>query len=236
MDVRRRSAIAAMIFWGLTAFLQPRLEALELQGRVRMAAPYPEKALIKVAKKPGDPFPAEQLSERLIVSGDGGVKNAALFLTGKGLEASGKGKAVAVLDQKDYHFNPHVLVLPPDQAFQILNSDPMAHDVRAFAGPKMLFRLDMDTGHPPVEKRWDQPGVYVIRCGLHHWMNAYVIQAVNSYYAVTDPSGSFQIENIPAGRYRLRIWHESLGEADVPVEIQNSISNFSYTFNPRSDL
>ena len=33
----------------------------------------------------------------------------------------------------------------------------------------------------------------------------------NPYYAVTDETGSFPIEDLPPGTYRLKAWHPILG-------------------------
>ncbi len=229
MALPRRSAIifsAGVWFAGL--FL-PSARALDLQGNIQIKPPYPQPSRIEGTAKQGVRVPSNLASQSLLVSAQGGVQNALVFLLDPpGTRPAPKG--VAVLDQKDYYFQPHVLLVFPGQSFWIKNSDPEAHDVRGFDGPRMLFRFEIKPGAEPVEERWDRPGIYVIRCGVHRWMNAYVVQAAHAFYAVTGQDGEFRLQDIPGGRYTLRIWHESLGQTDVPVEIKDSVSHFTYTF------
>ena len=135
-----------------------------------------------------------------------------------------------VLDQKNCHFIPHILLVPKNHAFQVSNSDPMAHDVRAFEGADMLFRFEMDAFAPPVEKKFENSGRFVIRCGLHKWMHAFAVVTENPFYAVTDEHGNFKLTGVPAGKYRLRIWHETLGEAEKEADLTSSVRDFAFTF------
>jgi len=42
--------------------------------------------------------------------------------------------------------------------------------------------------------------------------------------AVTDAEGRFRLAGVPEGRQRLRIWHETLGEQEVAVEVKGSVA------------
>ena len=48
-----------------------------------------------------------------------------------------------------------------------------------------------------------------LRCGAS-WMSANIMIAEHPYYTVTDKNGSFTIDNVPAGTYTLRLWHEGV--------------------------
>ena len=47
-----------------------------------------------------------------------------------------------------------------------------------------------------------------IKCDVHSWMKAYVSVFDHPYFAVTDDSGRYQIENVPIGNYEVVAWHE----------------------------
>ena len=46
---------------------------------------------------------------------------------------------------------------------------------------------------------------------IHQWVSGSVHAFEHPYYAVTDAAGNFQIENAPAGTWRLVVWHEKTG-------------------------
>jgi hypothetical protein len=39
------------------------------------------------------------------------------------------------------------------------------------------------------------------------------------YFAITAPNGTFRIDGVPAGRYRLKVWHERAKVAEQVVEV-----------------
>jgi hypothetical protein len=57
-------------------------------------------------------------------------------------------------------------------------------------------------------------------CNVHAEMSAYVVVVDNPYFGVTAKNGSFTINNVPPGTYKLKTWHEKLKtvEQDVTVE------------------
>ncbi len=206
--------------------------AYEIQGRVSVTPPYPGLKKIQVKKKHHDACAGEQISQSLIVSENGFVKNAVVSLKGNFEKKAGTDFEIPVLDQKDCNFQPHILIAPGGKPFHVANSDPMDHDVRIFDEADMLLRFEMDAYDKPVEKQLRKAGTYVVRCGLHPWMHAFVVSAEHPYYAVSDQNGEFRFTGVPPGRYHLHIWHETLGEGQIPVEVEKDISEISYTFRP----
>ena len=56
-------------------------------------------------------------------------------------------------------------------------------------------------------------------CNVHPEMEAYVIVLQTPYYGVSTKDGSFEIKNVPTGKYELKIWHEKLKGTSVAVEV-----------------
>ena len=50
-----------------------------------------------------------------------------------------------------------------------------------------------------------------MQCGFHAYMESWAMAVNNPYYAVTDASGTFKIDNIPPGTYHMVVWHPQSG-------------------------
>jgi hypothetical protein len=46
---------------------------------------------------------------------------------------------------------------------------------------------------------------------IHPWISGYVRVFEHPYFAITDEFGTFQIKDVPAGSWRLVVWHERIG-------------------------
>ena len=92
---------------------------------------------------------------------------------------------------------------------------------QAGAAPCAIRHGKADRSVQPGDLTWrfDAPGRYLVRCGAHPWMYAWVIAAEHVQYAVSDASGRFAISEVPVGRYTLRVWHETLGEQEQSVRV-----------------
>ena len=116
-----------------------------------------------------------------------------------------------VIDQKGLMFLPHIMVVQQGTTVEFLNSDSVAHNVfwTSVGGNKKL-------GHnlgtwPKGEKqsfKFDNPGVVPLLCNVHPEMSGYVIVSPTPYFAETDKSGEYKIENVPDGSYTVTAWHE----------------------------
>lgn len=198
--------------------------ASELQGVVRLDGAVPEPATLTISSTTEE-HPIEgcgaltKRSPRLLVGHQGGVQNAVVWVeipTGPHEPVEG---VTSMLDQRECVFEPHVILLPVGGTLAIRNSDPMLHNVRIFQERTMLMHEWQQPQGPDLMWRFGTPGRYVVRCGVHSWMYAWVVVAAHRYYAVTDPAGVFTIPEVPEGSYTLHVWHEALGEQSHPVTV-----------------
>ena len=118
-----------------------------------------------------------------------------------------------VMDQKGLLFQPHILAVLQGTTVDFLNSDKVAHNVfwpSVMQGTKKLPGKNLGTW-PQGEKRpfkFDQPGVAALLCNVHPEMSGYIVVSPTPYYALTDKSGNYKIENVPDGQYNVVAWHE----------------------------
>ncbi len=61
---------------------------------------------------------------------------------------------------------------------------------------------------------------FFLQCDQHNYMEADARIVWNPYYAVTARDGTFHIDQIPAGTYRITAWHPYVGEVTRSVTIQ----------------
>lgn len=130
--------------------------------------------------------------------------------------------AKPVIDQKGLMFTPHIVAVQQGTTVEFLNSDKVAHNVFwiSVGGNKKL-------GHnlgtwPQGEKRpfkFDNPGAVPLLCNVHPEMAAYIVVSPTPYFAVTDKSGAYKIENVPDGGYTVTAWHEGAKNSSKPVTV-----------------
>lgn len=227
MALFRKFAIA---FTALSVLSFPALVfSQEIQGKITVPPPYPAPKKIKAEKKFKDICADELFSPALLVSPEGGLSNAVVWLEGDFPSGAPSSERV-VLDQSQCGYSPHVFLVPKDAPFWVANNDPIAHDIRGFDKAEMVFRFEMDPGAKPVEKNFEKPGIYVIRCGLHPWMYAFAVKTAHPFYAITDAHGVFSLKGVPAGNYQMHLWHETLGTKTVPVAVNEAVTPFEYVF------
>ncbi len=130
--------------------------------------------------------------------------------------------AKPVIDQKGLMFVPHIVVVQQGTTVEFLNSDKVAHNVfwPSVGGNKKLTH-NLGTW-PQGEKRpfkFDNPGAVPLLCNVHPEMSGYVIVAPTPYFALTDKSGAYKIENVPDGSYTVTAWHEGSKNQSKPVAV-----------------
>jgi plastocyanin len=128
----------------------------------------------------------------------------------------------SVIDQKGLMFVPHIVVIEAGTTVDFINSDSVSHNVfwSAAGGNKKL-------GHnlgtwPQGEKRsfkFDTPGAVPLFCNVHPDMAGYIVVSPTPYFATTDKSGAYKIENVPDGSYTVTAWNEGTKPHSNPVTV-----------------
>ncbi len=112
-----------------------------------------------------------------------------------------------IINQRDKRFLPHVVAVEAGSEVDFPNDDPFFHNVFSiFNGRRCALGLYASGETRPVN--FNRPGISYIFCNIHPKMSAVVVALDTPYFAVSDKTGSFAINNVPAGEYRLNVWHE----------------------------
>jgi plastocyanin len=127
-----------------------------------------------------------------------------------------------VIDQKGLVFQPHVSAAQVGTTVDFLNSDSVAHNVfwTSIGGNKKL-KHNMGTWPKGERKsfKFDTPGAVPILCNVHPEMSAYLVVVPTPYFAVSDQTGTYRVENVPDGSYTVIAWHEGAKNQSKPVSV-----------------
>ena len=168
------------------------------------------KALTSEQALCGDSLP----EEKYLISGNKEIKNVVVYLSG-----IKKGKAIpkdkSLVDNVKCAFVPHTSVGFKGNEIDIINSDPVFHNVHAYIKGKTTYNLGLPDPGSKVTKKMKRDGVMEVKCDSHPWMLGYVFISKHPYAVTTNDSGDFTISDIPAGKYKVKAWHEGFGEIDL---------------------
>ena len=156
-------------------------------------------------------------SPRLLAGTENGVRFAVVWIDqitqGKKCDPAG----IAALTQRKCEYSPHVLLLRPNDELEIVNEDPILHNVHSYNMNKNLcsvFNIAQPVrGFHTRVRGADLAGINAMMttCDAGHpWMSAYIIRASSPYCTVTDSVGRFQLCDVPPGTYTLKMWHEGV--------------------------
>jgi len=175
-------------------------------------------------------------SQQLIVSPDGGLKNVIVMVQdvkrGKAVPAA--AQAVEI-DQKNCEYTPHVMAIPVNADIAVRNSDPLLHNIHFYENDDSLFNIAQPSQGQVNKRKLDKIGMVYAECDVHGWMQGHIAVVDNPYFAITDDKGKFSITDLPPGAYKVRIWHEYLGEKTADLKV-NSKSDTALTLDLRDML
>lgn len=158
------------------------------------------------------------------------------------------------IEARDCLFLPFTTVVRDDQSVTVINMDPVMHDIQAYEtshlGARVLFNvpLPMNPQHPRNFKDHSDAAMYhkhmagaptkqpvnlskgrrifVMQCGFHAYMESWGVAVTNPYFTKTDEQGRFVITDVPAGTYKLVVWHpyiRTMNEQTVTVNRKETV-------------
>jgi len=127
----------------------------------------------------------------------------------KRLKLPAKKRSPAVVDQKNFRFIPETIAIRAGTNVKFQNSDPQVHNVRSAAGLHP-FNINMPPGTDHQES-FDLAGgtrqPIVLGCSYHSSMRGWVFVFSHPFFHVTDATGKYRFENVPAGSYTIEMRH-----------------------------
>ena len=191
-----------------------------LEGSVTLGgAVIPSVLTVENATDPNICGRTHTLDDLLVSPQNRGIANVIVALNGVSRPRTNvAGPKRLFLDNRDCRFSPHVAVVETGVELVARNSDPVFHTTHLYG--TLEVNLALPFKEMSVTQIIDKPGMIIVKCDVHGWMQAYVRVDDHPFHAVTDASGSFRITDIPPGSYELEIWQERLGALTRTVLIE----------------
>jgi len=146
------------------------------------------------------------------------LSDAVLYLEAPAAVTTAARPVTVEIAITDKAYAPHVVVVPLGSTVRFPNHDPFNHNVFSVSEPNS-FDLGLYGRGEAKSYTFAHPGLVRVYCNVHPRMVAYVLVMENRYYAQPANDGSFAIDNVPAGRYRLHVWHER-----IPTEVVKDVA------------
>ncbi len=124
----------------------------------------------------------------------------------------------ASMDQKNESFVPFVLAIVAGTTVDFPNRDKTFHNVFSLSKPQR-FDLGRYAAGRSKSVRFDRPGVVRVFCDIHSHMNAFILVFAHRFFAATDESGAYRIDNVPPGNYNLAVWTDGRVRAVRAVHV-----------------
>jgi plastocyanin len=213
------AVLVAASFWpGVAVAASTVTGTVTFDGKAPALKPLTMDADPACAKKHTAPVPSEML-----VLGTGNSMANIMVYVSKGLP-SGKTwpapKTPVVLDQKGCQYIPHVMGIMVGQAYKILNSDGILHNLHALPKINSGFNKPMPATLKETSATFDKPEpIFPVKCDVHPWMQAYVGVYTHPFFSVTSTDGKFTISGLDPGTYEITAWHERLGTQTASVTV-----------------
>jgi plastocyanin len=229
--LRLAAGLVAVSVWPGIAFAASSVTGtITFDGKPPALKPLAMDADPACAKKHSGPVPNEML-----VLGGGNTMGNVLVWVSKGLP-SGKTwpvpKTSVTLDQKGCQYVPHVQGIMVGQAYRILNSDGILHNVHALPKVNPGFNQPMPPAMKEKSVTFSKPEpVFQIKCDVHPWMMAYVGVFTHPFFSATGTDGKFTISGLDPGTYEITAWHERLGTQTATVTVganETKSQNFKF--------
>ncbi|HWF09251.1 MAG TPA: carboxypeptidase regulatory-like domain-containing protein [Bryobacteraceae bacterium] len=206
-----------------------------VSGRVLFEGPAPVMPTIDFSSNPQceRQHKTPQKAETVIVNSNKTLRNVFIWIKDGLPRARWTAPAEAAkLDQLGCVYEPHVLGIMEGQQLEILNDDPVNHNVHAESKVNPAWNESQAPRAEHKYKRFDSEEIlFPVTCSVHPWMRSYIGVSPHPYFAVTGDDGSFTLKNVPPGTYTIEAVHEKYGRKEGKVTLApdgTATIDFSY--------
>jgi plastocyanin len=122
-----------------------------------------------------------------------------------------------IIGQFEASFIPRVTAVVAGTTIRFENQDRIYHNVFSVS-PANKFDVGKLAPRNAAEVRFEKPGVVQLYNDLEPGMSGFVLVLANHAFVQPDSTGAWSFEKLPKGRYRVKVWHPTLGTLSRTVE------------------
>jgi len=126
------------------------------------------------------------------------------------------------LNNSNCMLDPYVQAISTGGTLNVGNDDRLLHANRFInvgTGKIAGIAPFNDDGEVVPLDQFSEPAEIEVVSDKHPWTRAWIAVLDHPYYAQTAANGTFTIDGIPPGKYRVRAWHPALGFTDDSVTV-----------------
>jgi len=102
---------------------------------------------------------------------------------------------------------------------EVKNSDDILHNLHTYSTANPSINKAQPKFKKTMTEKLEKPEFVKVTCDVHSWMLGWVA-VVPGVAAVTDKDGVAKLENVPAGKQKIEVWHETLGKQEKEVDVK----------------
>jgi hypothetical protein len=178
--------------------------------------------------------------DRKILRSNGLLQNAVVFIEniekGKAWRKKGGGVGLTNFHFKNCDIYPKITIVRKTAKGEVVgNLTVTTHDggvlhnpigyLVAGASRKVLFNKPLSAENliadatKSLKRLKKKDKHFFLQCGQHNYMEAEARIVWNPYFSVTDANGSFKLDQVPAGKYKVTAWHPYAGEQTQEIVV-----------------
>ncbi len=171
----------------------------------------------------------DPLVDETVVTGRGnGLANVVVYISSGEADTAAVVASSVNFKQQGCRYKTHVLAIRAGQEINIVNNDPISHNIHAAAKVNREWSRIQPPGTPPFSYSYEKEEVIPVKCNIHPWMQGYFVVLKTSHFSVTAEDGIFRLPDLPPGKYTVTAWHESLGTQSQEITVTAGATTSMY--------
>jgi plastocyanin len=196
-----------------------------IRGTVTLTGKVP--VMTEIIDRKGDPICAKtrMKSNDVVVDKKNDLQDVLVRIAPGGIKGKFPAPADALVEQKECMYLPKTFGIQSGGSIVVRNQDKTTHNVHTYVGGESQFNEAQPPGSPdiklPEPGKTSDTGVITFKCDIHRWMRASAVVTDHPYFTVTGSDGTFELDKLPTGKFKLEAWHSTFGVKTLDVTVES---------------